>query len=121
MSGGYFDYKQFHIDEIAGILQDYLHGERLFDDHEALEYIEENNLDKKDIEWIKEHKRTLPNKYHFSDKTIAEMKKGLSIIEKAAIYSHRIDYLLSGDDTEESFIKRLNKELEVQQQLIHVV
>ena len=40
------------------------------------------------------------------------MKKGYWILRKAAIYAQRIDWLLSGDDGEESFIRRLYDELE---------
>lgn len=41
-----------------------------------------------------------------------ELKKGLKIIKTAAIYAQRIDWLLSDDDGEDSFKKRLKEELE---------
>lgn len=44
--------------------------------------------------------------------TIEEFKQGLSILRKAYIYAQRIDWLLSGDDGEESFHKRLKEELD---------
>ena len=50
------------------------------------------------------------NKY--SPKTIEEFQKGLKILKEADIYLRRIDYLLSGDDGEESFHERLKEELE---------
>jgi len=37
-------------------------------------------------------------------------KNGTEIIKLAQIYMHRIDWLLSGDDGEESFITRLAKD-----------
>ena len=50
------------------------------------------------------------NKY--SPKTIEEFQKGLKILKEADIYLRRIDYLLSGDDGEETFHERLKEELE---------
>lgn len=47
-----------------------------------------------------------------SDATIEEFKKGVRILKLAAIYEHRIDWLLSGDDSEESFARRLKNALE---------
>ena len=40
------------------------------------------------------------------------MKKGLIALKVAAIYAQRIDWLLSGDDGEESFKRRLKEELD---------
>ena len=50
------------------------------------------------------------NKY--SPKTIEEFQKGLKILKEADIYLGRIDYLLSGDDGEETFHERLKEDLE---------
>ena len=38
-------------------------------------------------------------------------EEALKIVIQAQIYIQRIDYLLSGDDGEESFLQRLKKEL----------
>ena len=43
---------------------------------------------------------------------VEEFKKGLKILKTAAIYAQRIDWLLSGDDGEESFKERLKEELD---------
>lgn len=43
---------------------------------------------------------------------IEEFKKGLRIIKEAKVYLERIDYLLSDDDGEDSFLKRLKSDLE---------
>ena len=50
------------------------------------------------------------NKY--SPKTIEEFQKGLKILKEADVYLRRIDYLLSGDDGEETFHERLKEDLE---------
>jgi hypothetical protein len=43
---------------------------------------------------------------------IEEFKKGAEIIKLAQIYMQRMDWLLSGDDGEESFISRLKQDKE---------
>lgn len=81
MSGGHFQYKQWEIGHIA-------------DEVETL--ILNNN----EIEGC-----------GFTDSTIAEFKNGLNILRVAHIYAQRIDWLVSGDDGEDSFIRRLEGEL----------
>ena len=49
---------------------------------------------------------------NYSKETLDEFRKGLDILNKAYIYAQRIDWLLSGDDGEESFHKRLKEDLE---------
>ena len=63
-------------------------------------------------EYIRKNKHTIPNRYEYSKQTIKEFKKGLSILRRADIYVQRIDWLLSDDDGEESFHKRLKEELD---------
>jgi hypothetical protein len=60
-----------------------------------------------DIEQIIEH-----NSYQFPDDIIEEFKTGIDILRKAHVYAQRIDYLVSGDDGEESFRERLKEELD---------
>ena len=43
---------------------------------------------------------------------LEEFKKGLEILKRAAIYGQRIDWLLSGDDGEDSFKRRLKEDLD---------
>lgn len=47
----------------------------------------------------------------YSEETIKEFRKGIDILKRARIYAHRIDLLMSGDDGEESFHKRLKEKL----------
>jgi hypothetical protein len=81
MSGGHFGYEQYKIGQIAD---------------EVLQLIVSND----------EHPWR-----HFSDATIEEFKRGLALLKVAQIYAQRIDYLVSGDDGEESFHARLKAEL----------
>ena len=48
----------------------------------------------------------------YSDETIATLKYGIKYLKVAQIYAHRIDWLLAGDDGEETFHKRLASDLE---------
>lgn len=47
----------------------------------------------------------------YTEDTLAEFRKAVVILKQAAIYAQRIDWLLSGDDSEESFHGRLKEEL----------
>jgi hypothetical protein len=93
MSGGHFNYKQYEIGYIADEVEQLI----LDNDSEELD------------QWGS-HKGC-----HFSEETIAEFKKGLNILRQAAIYAQRIDWLVSSDDGEVSFHRRLKKELENQE------
>ena len=86
MSGGHFDYKQYHIYDIIT----------------EIEHMIETNgsVD----EW--------GNEIEYSEEVIKEFKKGIKALKIAEIYAQRIDWLLSGDDGEESFLRRLKGQLE---------
>lgn len=47
----------------------------------------------------------------YSPATIAEFVTGLHYLQLAAIYIHRIDYLVSCDDSEDSFHSHLMEQL----------
>lgn len=96
MSGGHFDYTQREILMIR----------------ESIRSIINNNGKK-----VKEESNTLyfsEDSYNsnFSEETIEEFKKALEILRQAYVYSQRIDWLLSSDDSEESFKIRLREDLE---------
>jgi hypothetical protein len=48
-----------------------------------------------------------------SNETFKEFRKALLVMRTAVAYAHRIDWFLSGDDSEESFHKRLKEDLEI--------
>jgi len=55
----------------------------------------------------------LTNDYsNYSKKTIQKFQKAIDYLKLAYIYTHRIDWLLSGDDGEETFHERLKEELD---------
>ena len=111
MSGGSFDYYQWHIDDIANSIENYIYGHSL-DEEDVEYYIKDHWLENEEKEYILKNKHTLPNSYEYSKQTIKEFKKGLSILRKAYIYTQRIDWLLSADDGEDSFHRRLKEELD---------
>lgn len=47
----------------------------------------------------------------YEPETIEEFRKAIKVLREAAVYAQRIDWLLSGDDGEETFHKRLKEEL----------
>ena len=49
--------------------------------------------------------------YKYPDEVIEKMKEGIEVLKRAQIYAQRIDWLLSGDDGEESFLSRLEENL----------
>lgn len=111
MSGGHFDYHQRQIEEIIESLEEYLNGHEL-DDEEVESIIHNYWSDIDEKEYVRKYHHTKPNNYNFDKKTIKEFKKGLEILRKAYVYAQRIDWLLSGDDGEESFHERLKEDLE---------
>lgn len=51
------------------------------------------------------------NEYEYSKKTLEEFKTAVKVLGVAYIYARRIDWLLSGDDGEDTFHERLKEEL----------
>ena len=90
MSGGHFQYKQYQLEHIADEI------EQLILDNDS----EEVNSwgDKKG--------------YGYSPETIAKFKIARMALLLAQIYVQRIDWLVSGDDGEDSFHSRLDADFE---------
>ena len=76
MSGGFFDYKQYYIEDMACSI------EKVITENEA----------------------------EFSEDTLEEFNRGVQLLRLAGLYAQRIDWLLSGDDGEDSFHERLSEE-----------
>ena len=106
MSGGTFDYNQRLIRYIADDIEQEI--ARSGKPKTPRELKEEGYY--RDREWYEKYPEDL-NHYKYSDEIIAEFKKGYEILRKTEIYAQRIDWLLAGDDGEESFIERLKEEL----------
>lgn len=89
MSGGHFQYHQYKIGYIADEVDDIISNN---DSDEKNAYGDAIGL-------------------HLPTEIIDEFKAGLFILRQAQIYAHRIDWLLSGDDGEDSFLRRLKSDL----------
>lgn len=111
MSGGHFEYVQYKIGDIYCSIEEYIYG-REIDEDDIERYIEEHYFSEEEIAYIRKHHHTIPNRYEFSEETLAAFKKAVHILKQAEIYAQRIDWLLCGDDGEENFHRRLKEELE---------
>ena len=89
MSGGHFEYQQYRIEDIA----------------REIEFLIEQNNSKE----LGEHGYPISRGY--SDATIAKFKEALTTLRRGAIMAQRIDWLVSGDDDENTFHKLWEEEL----------
>ena len=107
MSGGAFDYKQHDIRMIADEVEQIILNSGRPKTKEELR----DESWSRDNSWYEKYPEDL-NHYKYPDDVIAEFKKGLDMLRKAQVYAQRIDYLISGDDGEESFRERLKEDLD---------
>ena len=105
MSGGAFNYDQRKIGYIA---------------EEIEEIIEKNGREKtpkelkdegwRDPDWYKKYPEDLFH-HKYPDEVIEKMKDAVRALKIAEEYAQRVDWLISGDDGEESFLRRLDENL----------
>jgi hypothetical protein len=84
MSGGHFDYQQYQMNEIA----------------DRIDGIVKDNVVKDEYGYASD----------YSEETLDKFKKAASACREASKMVHRVDWLVSGDDGEESFHERWKKE-----------
>ena len=89
MSGGFFDHSQYTLNQIVTDIEDEIYYN---DSEEVNEYNEKRGNG-------------------FSEDTMQEFKLAVWYLKQALVYTQRIDWLLSGDDGEETFHERLKKDL----------
>ena len=92
MSGGHFDYNQYRINDIADSIERELNRQG-------------KEKPKDELYGDKEYYYTYPEIVQ------EKMKEAVKQLKIAAIYAQRVDWFLSGDDGEESFIERLAEDL----------
>lgn len=90
MSGGHFSHSEYTLETIADEIQ---------------EVIETNKSTRKDCFGY-------PIGRNYNDDTIAKFKEAVALLRKSKKMVRRIDYLLSGDDGEDSFHSRWWQEIE---------
>lgn len=105
MSGGHFDYNQYKLIEIADQIEREIEKSGR---HKSQEEVREESWH--DSEWFEKYPDAL---YHekYPDEVITKFKQGVQLLKLAHIYVQRIDWLLSGDDDDKSFLERLEYEL----------
>jgi hypothetical protein len=104
MSGGHFDYIQHRLTEVIEQIKDEIQksGKPKTKDELKDEFW-------RDDEWYAKYPEDL-NHHKYSDEVMDEFNKGVELISLAQIYMQRIDWLLSGDDGEETFLERLKED-----------
>jgi hypothetical protein len=105
MSGGAFEYNQYKIGYIADEV-----GQLIRKNGKEKTKEEMKDEGWRDPDWYEKYPE---DKFHYKypDEVIEKFKEGLEILRKAEIYAQRIDWLISGDDGEESFLERLKEDL----------
>lgn len=104
MSGGHFDYLQYRIREISDSIEEVIvknNVEIEDNNHESWDYDKNGEL----YPWAKYY-------YCFDNDIIEKFKEGYWKLREAQVFAQRIDWLLSGDDDEDSFRKRLKEDIE---------
>lgn len=89
MSGGHFDGNQYIIGQIVDKIKDIIYKNNIIDCDDWGNIIG----------------------HVYSGDTITELEKAVKLLEVAQIYATRIDWLVSCDDSEETFHKRLTEDL----------
>lgn len=98
MSGGFFDYSQHRFEN--DFVYPFIEKLKIFEEYRKNGIVDEE-------EWEQVFANEL------SEETMNEFRKAALIMKMAVVYAQRIDWFLSGDDGEESFLERLHKELEI--------
>ena len=106
MSGGRFEYKQYDMNYIADQIEHEVltNGKKKTDDE-----LKEEGW--RDPDWYKKYPEDLYH-YEYPKEVIEKFKEAVIVLRKAAVYAQRVDWLLSGDDGEETFLERLKKDLD---------
>jgi hypothetical protein len=105
MSGGAFDYNQYKIGYIADQIDEVIVKNGVEKTPEELK-----NESWRDDSWYDKYPEDLFH-YKYPDEVIEKMKEAVRVLKIAQEYAQRVDWLLSGDDSEESFLSRLEENL----------
>ena len=97
MSGGHFDYAQYRMNDIVNKIEEIIACNNL--------EIAEGNKPKDDWGFDEQ------SYYEYPPHIIEEFKNAVKYLKIAQVYAQRVDWLVSGDDGEESFITRLAEDL----------
>ena len=101
MSGGTYDYEQYKIRMIHETIQSEL--DRMGTKKPKDELYS-------DDDYYKDYPEQLVY-YTYSDEVIKEFKNAIEVLKRAEVYAQRVDWLLAGDDGEETFLERLKEDI----------
>ena len=105
MSGGAFDYNQYKIGYIADSIEDRIEKNGRLKTREELK--EEGW---RDSNWYKDYPEDLSH-HEWRQDVIEKFKEAVYHLRLAEAYAHRVDWLLSGDDGEDGFLRRLTEDI----------
>ena len=105
MSGGHWEYIQYRFTDIAEDI------DKLVEQNgkpKTEEELKENSWH--DDDWYNKYPE---DRYHYEypQEAIEQFKKAAEAVRIAQVYIQRMDWLLSGDDGEESFLRRIDEDL----------
>ena len=105
MSGGHWNYIQYQFTDVVEELERIIerNGKPKTEQELADEYWN-------DLEYYEKYPEEL-NHHEYHKEVIDAFKATITSVKIAQVYVQRCDWLLSGDDGEDDFIRRLNKEL----------
>ncbi len=106
MSGGAFQYDQYKIGYIADQIE---HEIEKNGRKKTTEELKDESW--RDAEWYETYPEDEYN-HAYPAEIIEKFKEAVKALRVAQVYAQRVDWLLSGDDGEEAFLKRLQQELE---------
>jgi hypothetical protein len=121
MSGGTFEYRQYAIDQIASEIEDVIKKNKVVKNPEDIyswdlkpDFCENSKNVKQLLAKYKIEDVVEPwgiYYYDYPDSVIDKFKEAVNYLKLAAIYAQRIDWLMAGDDGEETFLKRLEEDI----------
>ena len=105
MSGGHWDYLQYRLTDVAEDI------DKLIEQNGKPKTEEELKEETwRDEDWYNKYPEDRYY-YEYDEDVIEQFKKAAHAIRIAQIYMQRMDWLLSGDDGEESFLRRIDEDL----------
>ncbi len=105
MSGGHWEYIQYRFTDVAEDI------DKLIEQNgkpKSKEELKESGWYGAD--WYEKYPEDL-NHCRYEDEVLEQFKKASNAIKIAQVYIQRMDWLLSGDDGEESFLRRIDEDL----------
>jgi hypothetical protein len=113
MSGGFWEYKQYGLGQVTDDIKEMIEKSGK---EKSPEELKDSGYGDSwyGFDYVSWYERFPEEKFHptYPEEVLEEMKNAIKYLTKARIYMHRLDWLLSGDDGEESFLYRLKEELE---------